>query len=216
MGGMMAISCWGTKLARGLTSPSIRRVRAPSHRIIASFGASPVDNAPRLKSYELRGHGVGGATCVVSSGGNHTIKTDLPRKMGGKDEAPQPVELLVSALIGCEQATAAYIARHMKPRMMLRGCTFDYVALRDDRGATALPLDATPPAPARLMKVSGTATVHLDEGTESEERIEELKRLVEARCPVANTLASGGCHLDVHWVLAGPGAEFELAGRPHR
>lgn len=90
----------------------------------------------------------------------------------------------------------------MKPRLLLKGITFEYVAWRDERGATALPLDAPTPSPARLLGVRGTATVYLVKGTESLERIDELRRMTEARCPVANTLAAGGCELDIRWRLA--------------
>ena len=194
----MCVSGWA-RLARG--GVAARRARA-----LSSLGASASGGA-RVKTYELRGHGAGGACSIVA--GQHAVRTDLPRAMGGRDEAPQPVELLVSALIGCEQATAAFVARQMKPRMALRGIAFEYTAARDDRGATSLPLHAPPPARAGLGRVWGTARVHLAEGgSETRERIEELKRLVEERCPVANTLASGGCELSIEWVLAEPGAEF--------
>merc|ERR1719443_1036734 len=77
--------------------------------------------------------------------------------MGGRDGDPQPVELLLAALVGCEQATAAFAARHMEPRLRLEGIDFAYEAERDPRGATALPLGAPPPAPARLLAVTGVA-----------------------------------------------------------
>lgn len=41
------------------------------------------------------------------------LHTDLPLRMGGQNSAPQPLELLLAALIGCTQATAAYVARQM-------------------------------------------------------------------------------------------------------
>lgn len=64
---------------------------------------------------------------------------------GGSDAAAQPVETLLAALIGCEQATAAFVARHMQPRMDLMRIDFIYYAERDNRGAVALPLDEEPP-----------------------------------------------------------------------
>ena len=52
---------------------------------------------------------------------------------GGSDAAAQPVETLLAALIGCEQATAAFVARHMQPRMDLLKIEFNYCAERDNR-----------------------------------------------------------------------------------
>jgi hypothetical protein len=49
----------------------------------------------------------------------------------------------------------------MTPRLPLRGLTFEYRGYRDNRGATSLPLDQSPPAPAKLLRVAGVAVVHL-------------------------------------------------------
>jgi hypothetical protein len=43
------------------------------------------------------------------------------------------------------------------------------------------------------------------------ERIDELRREVELRCPVANTLLAAGCRLDIEWRMAGDGDEEEDA-----
>ena len=216
----MIVSSLMSRLSQGLTVPSAHRARVPCfRRVLSPHGASSSSSSSsardgiaraNVKTYELCGHGIAGG-CSILAGEKHKVQTDLPKRMGGKDEAPQPVELLVSALIGCEQATAAFVARHMKPRMALRGLTFRYNAVRDDRGATSLPLDVHPPISARLQEVSGTVIVHLEDKTKTEtkERVEELKRHVEMRCPVANTLASAGCELNIDWILAEPGTVFE-------
>jgi len=169
-----------------------------------------------VKTYEVSGVGIRTGCAVTAR--NHSIATDVPAPMGGQDAAPQPVELLVAALIGCEQATAAYVARHMSPRMKLKGIHFEYVASRDDRGATALPIDKTPPCDAKLARVTGTAIVHLGLSEDAHgastiaRRVEELKRAVESRCPVANTLKAAGTELDVTWRVAIPEHDPPLPG----
>ena len=55
------------------------------------------DDERWVKSYGLSGRGKGNATRVVARG--HVIETDVPRSMGGADGAPQPVELLLAALV---------------------------------------------------------------------------------------------------------------------
>ena len=78
----------------------------------------------------------------------HTIQTDVPIKMGGKNEAPQPVELLLAAFIGCTQATALFVGRQMKPdRIILDKMEFDIQAVRDEQGALSLPIDQDPKVP---------------------------------------------------------------------
>ena len=110
--------------------------------------------------------------------------------MGGADGAPQPVELLVAALVGCEQATAAYCARHMSPRFRLKHVHFTYVGERDDRGATSPQSPNRAGVRAAVARHRRTAVVHLRGGAETQERVDQLAKLVEARCPVANTLCT--------------------------
>jgi hypothetical protein len=42
------------------------------------------------------------------------MNTDVPWNMGGTDSAPQPIELLLMSFIGCTQATAFFVSRHLQ------------------------------------------------------------------------------------------------------
>ena len=131
----------------------------------------------------------------------HTIQTDVPQKMGGKDTAPQPVECLLSALIGCTQATAIYVGRMMKPRLLIDRIEFDIHGYRDERGALALPIDNLPSISARLQCVSGTVKVYFKNGMNvSDEELSILAEQTEARCPVANMMYASGCDMDIKWI----------------
>jgi uncharacterized OsmC-like protein len=171
----------------------------------ASTSASSVsgdDSAEKhVKRYPLLARG-SGVQCVMKARNVHDIRSDVPKSMGGLDEAPQPVELLLSALVGCEQATAAYIARHMSPRLKLKYIHFSVTGERDDRGATALPITEPAPVQARLTRVTGEAVVHVRGPAETQARVDELARLVQSRCPVADTLHAAGTKLEVKWRCA--------------
>lgn len=134
----------------------------------------------------------------------HTISTDVPVKMGGKDSGPQPVEHLLAAFVGCTQATAIYVGRNMVPRLHISGMDFDIRAYRDERGALMPPtmMDDLPSIPARLQRVYGTVTVHFEESSAAttKERLRILAEQTEARCPVANMMHSSGCVMDIEWV----------------
>jgi len=67
------------------------------------------DDAQYRKHYNIKGNGQQSIVKMQTNTG-HTIQTDIPQKMGGKDTAPQPVEYLLSALIGCTQATSIYMS----------------------------------------------------------------------------------------------------------
>eukprot|EP00793_Prasinoderma_coloniale_P003316 PRCOL_00005951-RA len=175
--------------ARGVEA----RAGAPQRRAaVAAVGAGA--GVPEPKRYSISAEGVRGQTASTTDTG-HVLRTDLPKAMGGSDAAAQPVETLLAALIGCEQATAAFVARHMQPRMDLLKIEFNYYAERDNRGAVALPLDEEPPVAARLTRVWGTAAVDV-RGDEPPERIDELHRLVSQRCPIANMFAAAGVDMD--------------------
>ena len=151
------------------------------------------------KSYHITGLGERSGTCLKTDTG-HEIRTDLPRKMGGNDTNAQPVELLLAALIGCTQATAVFVGRNMKPRVLIDRLEFDIHACRDERGALALPIVATSKIPPGLRIVVGTVKVHVKKGSMSASQLEILAEQTEARCPVASMMVAGGCNMRMKWI----------------
>ncbi|KAL3796283.1 hypothetical protein HJC23_008603 [Cyclotella cryptica] len=158
------------------------------------------DNENYIKSYRIHGTGMRSAVEMKTSTG-HNIYTDVPIKMGGRDEAPQPVEHLLAALIGCTQATAVYVGRMMKPRLIIERIEFDLEGFRDERGALELPIEQVPSIPARLELITGVVKMHFKKGiTPSAEQLMTLKEQTEARCPVASMMLASGCKMDISWI----------------
>ena len=147
---------------------------------------------PREKLYSITGRTEG--TTSMSQTRGHTLKTDTPPSGGGEDTAPQPVETLLAALIGCEGATADFVARMLRTK--IRSIDFELEASRDPQGAAHLPVDAPAPAVSRLTRIWGVAHVEIDA---DDEIIEEIGRIVHERCPVANMVVASGCSLDIEW-----------------
>eukprot|EP00182_Erythrolobus_australicus_P000461 CAMPEP_0185834850 /NCGR_PEP_ID=MMETSP1353-20130828/6385_1 /TAXON_ID=1077150 /ORGANISM="Erythrolobus australicus, Strain CCMP3124" /LENGTH=201 /DNA_ID=CAMNT_0028533359 /DNA_START=41 /DNA_END=646 /DNA_ORIENTATION=+ len=165
------------------------------------------------KRYEVAGNGFGARS--KTSVRDFTVQTDLPRSSGGTNTAAEPVELLLSALIGCESATAAFVARNMRPRMMFHGLRAHYTAHRDQRGALgALPITdahSFPPERTGLARVSGEVIVFLavhptasqEIRPETEQRLRTLEQQTHARCPVASMLRASGCDMSgIRWRFA--------------
>ena len=71
------------------------------------------------KVYELTARGE--ACACTTRVRQHTIRTDTPKLSGGMDTAAQPVELLLAALVGCETATAHFVARGVLRRFSRTG-----------------------------------------------------------------------------------------------
>jgi uncharacterized OsmC-like protein len=190
-------------------------------------GSESLEN--KLISYRIRGHtapnNLNGvvATTIVKDDAAFTVFTDLPERMGGHNSAPQPMEWLVVAFVGCTQATAHFVARHYWRSEKIKLITLqrlefqDITATRDSRGSTALPIvDAGPHGedgdtdpPSRIQQLTGTIRVYFktpseDDVQERAECLRVLQAQTERRCPVANTIAASGCRMDVVWEDAGP------------
>jgi hypothetical protein len=110
------------------------------------------------KFYHIYGYGNLNSSNLKAS--NHSIITDIPKVVGGKDNGPQPVEMLLSGLIGCETATCNYIARNMKPRIKIDKIDFNIKAERNEDGALLLPIGRTDLPSSSLNHIYGTAYVY--------------------------------------------------------
>ena len=108
-----------------------------------------------------------------------TVPMDEPRELGGNDTAPNPVELLLAALGGCQEivyrAFAAVlgieissIEVHAKGNLDLHG----FLGLTD--------------IPAGFSNISFTTRIV---SSASPESISQLAALVEKHCPVQDTIA---------------------------
>ena len=163
--------------------------------------------AGSLKKYALSAFSAGPSKpgCIVKTSTGHNLATDLPKPAGGADEAAQPVELMLAALLGCKTATAHFVARHLwaRPHNKIAFITFeDVVAERDERGALTLPITDELPITAALTRVTGIARVRpVDAASISAASVEKLGELVEQRCPVAATLVAAGTKLEFEWLL---------------
>jgi len=166
---------------------------------IKSSDGFPSNDTNHMKSYHITGSGQKSFVQMKTDTG-HSLLTDVPTKMGGGNQAPQPVETLLSALLGCTQATAMFVGRQMKPRLLIERMEYDVSAQRDERGAIQLPIDELPEYPARLQHVSGVIRVFARKGIISQDELNILEAQTEARCPVAHMMISSGCKMNIKWV----------------
>jgi uncharacterized OsmC-like protein len=185
----------------------------------AAYEEEDGDDIKHRKYYSISGTGKKSSVTMLTNT-KHTLHTDIPAKMGGMDLAPQPVEHLLAALLGCTQATAMYVSRMMTPRLFIDRIEFsNFMAYRDERGALARPIDVFPSSPSRLQRVSGTVTVYFIASSSSSsnsdsskslgndaivitpEQLKTLAEQTEVRCPIANMMHASGCIMDIEWVI---------------
>lgn len=172
----------------------------PRHLHRTTCAAAPATQ-DHLHTYHVTARtGLHTSSADVQTSTGHSLRTDVPRAMGGKDLAPQPVETLLAALAGCTQATALFVGRQMKPRVRIDLLEMEFKAERDTRGAIALPISEDPSMPARLTRVEGRIVVHTREHL-SKGQLNLLQHQTELRCPVASMMVASGCDMSgVLWV----------------
>ncbi|MCX6502014.1 MAG: OsmC family protein [Microbacterium sp.] len=125
-------------------------------------------------TYLVKGHSEGSVATRLTAG-RHTILVDEPAPLAGDDVAASPVEVALAALISCQVVVYRLYAQALGIQI-------------DDLQVTAEgDLDA-----ARLFGKDDTVRAGFTDvrlrieiaGPESAERYEELRRTVDAHCPV--------------------------------
>lgn len=128
----------------------------------------------------------------IVKAGKHEVIVDEAPQMGGKNEGPNPLQYMLSALVGCGNVVAHLVAKEME--FDLQGLTFEASGEFDPRGFMGDP---------NVRTYFETVTVNVKVKTsESEERIKELQEKVEARCPVYGTFKAANIEMKGAWTKA--------------
>jgi putative redox protein len=144
----------------------------------------------QMMSFKVEGKGT--IMRADMTAGKHTIAIDEPVSFGGKDSAIDPMSTLLASLIGCENVMAQLISKEMK--FDLQGISFEVEGNLDVAGLMG-DLTVKPYFQNVLVKA-------FLETSEPDERIEELQKAVDLRCPVFRTLKDAGIPIENHWVKA--------------
>jgi putative redox protein len=137
------------------------------------------ESAARL-TYRVKGRGTGAVASEITAG-RHRFLVDEPAALAGDDLAASPVEYALGALISCQIVVYRLYANAL-------GITLDDIEI-----AAEGDLDAR-----RLFGIDesvrpGFGAVRLEvrlSGPEPRERYEELRRVVDDRCPVLDLFAN--------------------------
>jgi putative redox protein len=144
----------------------------------------------QLIQFNVKGKGNGMRTDAMA--GKHQIAIDEPESFGGKDSAIDPLSAFLASLMACENVMAQIIAQEMK--FDLKGISFEVEGNLDIRGLMG-DLEVKP----YFENVRVLAYV---ETSESQERVDELQRTVDIRCPIFRTLKDAGIPIENRWVKA--------------
>ncbi|MFD1210865.1 OsmC family protein [Arthrobacter sp. GCM10027362] len=138
------------------------------------------DTANARLSFKTAGDGVGAVATRVTAG-RHEFSVDEPAGLAGDDAAASPVEYALGALISCQVVVYRLYAHQL-------GIQIDEISIAaegdlDVRGLFGVDDQIRPGFEAVRLKVNIT-------GPETRERYEELRRTVDAHCPVLDLFAN--------------------------
>ncbi|HYY54406.1 MAG TPA: OsmC family protein [Candidatus Dormibacteraeota bacterium] len=134
----------------------------------------------------------GGAMRSNVVAGRHRFVSDEPPERAGHDEGPTPLQLVLSGLCACEAVTMKRTADRM--RMRVEGFEIEAEGVIDVRGRKG-----TADVPAHFLRVDVRARVRT---SETDERVQRLRELVERHCPVATLLRSAPLEFHSAWERA--------------
>lgn len=136
--------------------------------------------------------GKGTGMRLDATAGKHTIIVDEPVTMGGKDTAADPLSTFLASLLACENVMAQIIAKEME--FDLQHISFQAEGKIDISGLMG-DLSVDP----KFQKITVNATVTT---SESQERIDEMRKAVDLRCPIFKTIKDAGIKITNNWVKA--------------
>ncbi|KAL4484364.1 hypothetical protein ABPG74_019541 [Tetrahymena malaccensis] len=147
----------------------------------------------QLRQYSIKSQSSQAQAKSVTKSG-FTVITDMQKKDGGNETGPSPVELLLSALVGCQNIVSRMVAKNLG--FNINEISFDITAERDHRGICTQPMTEDAPVTSGLFRIYGTATVDTDG---SQEQLTQVSEIVKKRSPVARMIVDSGCKIEIEW-----------------
>lgn len=116
---------------------------------------------------------------------------DEPESIGGTNQGPRPTEYLLAAFCGCTIVIAERAAAELG--VALSAMEVEARGALDQRGVSGEA--AVDPC---FQTVEGTVRLGVSGGAEA---LEQIRALVEQRCPLHNTLVRSGAAVRMEWLL---------------
>ncbi len=161
-----------------MSDPNLaQRLKGLIEETQAAFAADPAKAAAVFESRSALQEGLRSEAKLR----DHTLTIDEPEALGGNDQGPNPVELVLAALGSCQEITYRAFASALG--IPLTSVRVELSGDIDLRGFFAVSDEVRP----GYQAIRGR--VHL-ESTASEETLEQLRQAVNAHCPVLDILTN--------------------------
>lgn len=119
------------------------------------------------------------STKTIIQARNFNFIVDEPKNLGGTDEGPNPVEYIIAALAGCLSVVGQMVAKEMD--FEIRDLKFNIDGELDPAGFMGKDSSVRP----GYQNINVKCIVDTDANNEV---IEKWLKIVEARCPVSDTI----------------------------
>jgi uncharacterized OsmC-like protein len=133
---------------------------------------------------------------IHAPGGDFSVLTDEPEKIGGENAGPNPMELLLCSLVGCNQATAN-IVNERKFKLPIESINYKAEGVYDARGFFGV--EGVSPAYQSIDLVANVTPKAGETITQSE--LDALAGVVASRCPVEALFNAANIPVKAVWQL---------------
>ena len=126
----------------------------------------------------------------------HPFHIDEPVDFGGTDEAPNPMEYILSGLNGCETVMAKMIAKELDIQI-------DHITIESSGDLDIRGLQGNKEVSPYFQ---GIKQHYVIETSADAEKIEELFKVMKERCPAYNLMVAANIPVDITYSVNTPTA----------
>ncbi|MEM7086748.1 MAG: OsmC family protein [Bacteroidota bacterium] len=146
-----------------------------------------------IETFKASAAGRGWPTRVSITGTQWTLQMDEPVADGGSNSGPNPMQLFIASIAGCQNEQAQVVIEELS----LNVNAID-INLEIDLDLAGF-MGNTKHSDGAYKEVRLQAVV---QGDATEEQIQELGARVDRRCPILGLLRSSGCKIISSWSAA--------------
>jgi len=143
-----------------------------------------------LETFKAEAQGKGWPTLVTITDTEWTLKTDEPVEDGGSNSGPNPMQLFIASLAGCQNEQAQVVAEELS----LNITQIDIKAEIDLDLSGFMGMSDHSNGSYKSVRLEAVVTGNL-----TDEQTKSLGQKVDDRCPILALLRTSGCKIYSRW-----------------
>lgn len=143
-----------------------------------------------LETFKAEAQGKGWPTKIAISDTEWTIQTDEPIEEGGSNTGPNPMQLFIASLAGCQNEQAQVVADELSINI-----TQIDIKVEIDLDLSGF-MGESDNSNGSYKNVRLATNVF---GNATEEQVKILGQKVDDRCPILGLLRTSGCQIESNW-----------------